>query len=136
MLSKEKSKWPYQRASCLEWRGALDKDGYGRGESSLVKGTSRAHRVFYCLFFGKDSLPQDVVLAHSCDNPKCFNPFHLREATQYENVKDMDEKGRRVNASSYVTHCPQGHPYDDYNTLIWADGKRRCRICEKERRKR
>jgi hypothetical protein len=27
------------------------------------------------------------------------------------------------------THCPQGHPYDAVNTVINADGKRRCRTC-------
>lgn len=27
------------------------------------------------------------------------------------------------------THCPQGHPYDEYNTVINSDGKRRCRTC-------
>jgi hypothetical protein len=27
------------------------------------------------------------------------------------------------------THCPQGHPYDEVNTVINGDGKRRCRTC-------
>lgn len=27
------------------------------------------------------------------------------------------------------THCPHGHPYDQVNTLVNADGKRRCRTC-------
>lgn len=27
------------------------------------------------------------------------------------------------------THCPQGHPYDEVNTIINSDGKRRCRTC-------
>lgn len=27
------------------------------------------------------------------------------------------------------THCPQGHPYDEVNTVIHGDGKRRCRTC-------
>ena len=35
------------------------------------------------------------------------------------------------------THCPQGHPYDEENTLI-SRGQRRCRAClraEKRRRR-
>jgi len=27
------------------------------------------------------------------------------------------------------THCPQDHPYDEANTIINSDGKRRCRTC-------
>lgn len=33
------------------------------------------------------------------------------------------------------THCPQGHPYDEANTIINADGKRRCRTCVNSRAK-
>lgn len=25
--------------------------------------------------------------------------------------------------------CPEGHPYDDENTIVYLDGKRRCRTC-------
>jgi len=32
-------------------------------------------------------------------------------------------------AQSLRTHCPQGHPYDEYNTVIGSDNKRRCRTC-------
>ena len=28
------------------------------------------------------------------------------------------------------THCPQGHPYDEANTLVWK-GYRYCRACSK-----
>lgn len=27
------------------------------------------------------------------------------------------------------THCPQGHPYDDDNTMYLSNGRRRCRAC-------
>lgn len=29
----------------------------------------------------------------------------------------------------YKTHCPAGHPYTKKNTLVFSDGKRRCRTC-------
>ena len=125
MASKQPA-WPFKKESCLEWKGLLDKDGYGRVK---VDGESkRIHRAFYGAWFGVALKDSDVLL-HSCDNPQCFSPHHLTVGTQKENVADMDKKGRRVNASSNITVCPHGHEYTKQNTLVYKDGKRRCRIC-------
>jgi DNA invertase Pin-like site-specific DNA recombinase len=35
-----------------------------------------------------------MKVLHSCDNPPCCNPHHLRSGTQLENVQDMHAKGR------------------------------------------
>jgi formylmethanofuran dehydrogenase subunit E len=123
--------WPFKRKSCLEWQGLLDEDGYGRVKVDNTD--TRVHRAFFKLWYGVELKPEDVLL-HGCDNPKCFNPFHLRKGTQAENIKDMDEKGRRVSASSLVTHCPKGHEYTPSNTAVYKDGKRRCRTCMKQRK--
>lgn len=117
--------------SCLEWKGNRDKDGYG-----LVKVGSqnvRAHRRMYELWYGVELKPGEVIL-HSCDNPSCFNPLHLSAGTMLDNVRDMDAKGRRVNAESSVTHCPYGHEYTNVNTYVDPQGKRRCRECRKTNR--
>ena len=132
MASKQPN-WPHTKQSCLEWQGLLDKDGYGRvkvGDKAV-----RVHRAFYEVWFDT-TLTKDEVLLHACDNPKCFNPSHLRKGTQAENVADMDAKGRRVSASSLVTHCPQGHPYTNENTIMYADGKRRCKTCRTLQRRK
>lgn len=51
-----------------------------------------------------------------------------------ERRKDTVRVGRGVNNSS-KTHCPQGHPYDDENTIKYRkpNGKfsRHCRACER-----
>jgi HNH endonuclease len=125
-------KWPFTRTTCLEWKGLLDDDGYGRVK--VKNQDSRAHRAFFQIWHGKTLSPSTVLL-HSCDNPRCFNPGHLSEGTQAQNVADMDEKGRRVAASSLRTHCPMGHEYTEANTVVYRDGKRRCRVCLANKRK-
>lgn len=125
--------WPYQRESCLEWQGLLDKDGYGRVK--VDGNTKRAHRAFFEIWNGCTLKEQDVLL-HSCDNPKCFNPAHLTVGTQSDNIADMDAKGRRVSANASVTHCPYGHEYTKENTIMYKDGKRRCRTCRNESKRR
>jgi hypothetical protein len=51
-----------------------------------------AHRFSYMLAYGQIT-PNDVVM-HSCDNPICVNPSHLKIGTTLDNVKDRDRKGR------------------------------------------
>jgi formylmethanofuran dehydrogenase subunit E len=129
----KKPMWPFKRRSCLEWKGLLDEDGYGRVKVNNTD--TRVHRAFFSLWYGVKLEPSDVLL-HECDNPRCFNPFHLRKGTQAENIRDMDEKGRRVSSGSLVTHCPQGHEYTVENTKVYKDGKRRCVTCAKQRNRK
>lgn len=35
-------------------------------------------------------------VSHHCDNPPCVNPIHLFLATQKDNIKDRDRKGRQA----------------------------------------
>lgn len=81
-------------SSCWMWRGALVRHGYGyfRYRGTIA---TYAHRYSYCLSTGMsvDGFGK-LVIMHSCDNPGCVNPSHLRLATQTENVRDMYEKDR------------------------------------------
>ncbi len=36
------------------------------------------------------------VIMHTCDNPRCINPLHLRLGTQLDNIADMMSKGRQA----------------------------------------
>ena len=74
---------------CWDWMGSCLESGYGQVN---VKGwQTLAHIYSWSIANGRK--PSEFVL-HSCDNPRCVNPNHLREGTQSENVKDMVARGR------------------------------------------
>jgi hypothetical protein len=45
-----------------------------------------------------NSIPPGVFLLHSCDNPPCVNPAHLRTGTNGDNMQDALARGRRSQA--------------------------------------
>lgn len=71
---------------CLEWTGALSTNGYARFWLPAC-GLQNASRVSYFLTYGELTPRLDVL--HSCDNPKCVKPEHLRLGTHHENMLDM-----------------------------------------------
>lgn len=54
--------------------------------------------------------------------------------TRSDNIQDCLAHGTHFHAAK--THCPQGHPYDEVNTLHYTslNGSpiRRCRTCKRE----
>jgi len=56
---------------------------------------------------------------------------NLAYGTPAENTADSLRHG--TNYASNRTHCPQGHPYDEANTIVGTNPngrpKRSCRIC-------
>lgn len=78
---------------CWNWTGKLD--GYGYGVCNINR-LCTAYRVAIWLD-GKD--PKGHHVLHSCDNPKCVNPNHLRLGTNEDNMKDKMDKQRQTKGS-------------------------------------
>lgn len=78
---------------CWPWQGTLT-DGYGQLKREDGQTNVYAHRASVEIHTGR-RVPDHKVVMHTCDNPRCVNPAHLRVATQLDNVHDMLAKGRQ-----------------------------------------
>lgn len=77
--------------ACWPWLGTR-RNGYGR-----VRRAGRvcaAHRVAWALTNGP--IPEGRDICHTCDNPPCCNPAHLRAWETRDNIRDCIKKGRHV----------------------------------------
>lgn len=114
---------------CWIWTAYRDDKGYGcfgfRGK------VWKAHRVAYELATGP--IPTGAHILHSCDNPSCVNPEHLRAGTHADNMRDKVARGRDFQASQ--THCKHGHPFNATNTYVRPNGSRACIACAVERKR-
>jgi hypothetical protein len=79
--------------SCWEWK-RLGTNGYGifglnvNGKYKSIA----AHRLSWSVANGP--IPDGMYVLHSCDNPPCCNPAHLRIGTQRDNAQDRINRGR------------------------------------------
>jgi len=77
--------------ACWPWLGFRNPKGYG--QSYLNNKTMLAHRWSYQYHYGV-SIPIQMHVLHSCDNPGCCNPLHLSLGTNQDNVNDKINRGR------------------------------------------
>jgi hypothetical protein len=72
--------------------GVFNQDGYGIVAHKSAR--IRAHRLVWMAEYGP--IEKGLQVLHSCDNPRCVNPQHLRLGTNKENVADCIKRGRRA----------------------------------------
>lgn len=93
-LERQTDRSPHP-TGCWTWVGAVHANGYG-----VILANGRqvgAHRAAYEL--AKGSVPPGLMVLHSCDNPVCVNPDHLRAGTHDDNMRDKVERGRQARLS-------------------------------------
>ena len=99
LIDRFLSKVNQKESGCWIWTGAIGTSGYG--EMGINKKKIRAHRVAYELYVGPiKELPgsdfRGTCVMHTCDNPACVNPEHLRLGTHADNMADKKAKNRFV----------------------------------------
>ena len=114
------------RTGCWNWTACKDKHGYGHiSLGGKHGGHALAHRVSYEIHVGQ--IPDGMGMLHSCDNPACVNPRHLRPGTQVDNVRDMEARQRGNNYGKRKLSTAQ---VTEIRRLI-AAGEKQCVIARK-----
>lgn len=81
---------------CWEWQAGKNstKKGFNYGIFWICGTGILTHRLALSFHLGEFVGVRDTM--HSCDNPPCCNPFHLSPGTHLDNMRDMNQKGRRI----------------------------------------
>ena len=108
---------------CWLWLAGRHSAGYGY--FGVGRRMVLAHRYAYQETRGP--IPEGLEIDHLCRVRHCVNHEHLEPVIHRVNIL----RGVGLTArEAKVTHCPQGHAYDEANTRSYRGG-RRCRECQR-----
>jgi hypothetical protein len=123
--------FPTPGTGCWLWSAAATPQEYG-AFSWLGKPVG-AHRL------ANDVLNEDPGpghVDHLCRETLCVNPAHLERVTPSVNILRGVLAAVNRARSTLITHCPQGHEYDEANSAYRPNGHRYCRACRAAYKKR
>lgn len=81
---------------CIITPTGLDSDGYGQLRDGMLM--MKAHQLAYRA--GNGSIPDGMLVRHTCDVRSCINPKHLMLGTVQDNSNDMIGRGRSAKQSN------------------------------------
>lgn len=129
LIEKFKSKFTEgDKESCWDWEFGVTAGGYGQMAYKCKKYAS--HRLSWS-YYNDKSIPKGCVIMHTCDNPKCVNPSHLKLGTQKDNVADMMAKGRFKDYNKKGSNNPQSVVNPDHVIDIYTSNGTHKAISEK-----
>ncbi len=83
----------YRDNGCWEYHGHVNTHGYPQihyqDKRQLVS------HVVWRIMKGR-KIRKGFQLNHNCDNPRCYNPDHLYQGTQADNLRDLRERGAQT----------------------------------------
>ena len=80
--------------TCWNWTGGKTTAGYGMfARGGRGGGQAMAHR--YSWEMANGPIPEGMVIDHTCHNPSCVNPDHLRVATYKQNNENKSSAAVR-----------------------------------------
>lgn len=74
---------------CWNWQAGTNTFGYG-----VIRLNGRHIKTHRAAWFFTYGVMPTLYILHSCDNPTCVNPNHLREGTYQDNSDDKRLRGR------------------------------------------
>lgn len=111
-------------STCWPWLGASNQFGYGQ-----IRDGERARLATHvALEIDGRPRPDGALALHSCDNPICVNPNHLRWGTKRDNTLDMIERGQFRTPFIRQDRCVRGHDLG-LTRHISRGGHSSCREC-------
>jgi hypothetical protein len=87
------------QGGCHLWTGPTNRAGYGVVHIGLH--TLLVHRLVHAIKTGN---AMAEVVMHTCDDPLCCNPAHLRAGTYQDSMEDMRQKGRGLDPAKLGDH--------------------------------
>lgn len=90
---------PDSISGCWNWQGYRQSSGYG--QFRLDGKSVTAHRMAWQLW-NDQLIPNELLVCHRCDNPRCVNPAHLFLGSHSDNMQDCATKKRLSSSGTRV----------------------------------